>query len=102
MVASFKWLQYLPTLCGLESPYASGPQNTVRVRLLYSVSLSDYGSDVLCTERRSSRYIRCLQFIAGCAATTELQPRRTSFPLTAPPNSARRDYALRHSQTLPA
>ncbi len=51
MVASFKWLQYLPTLCGLESPYASGPQNTVRVRLLYSVFLSDHGPDVLCTER---------------------------------------------------
>ncbi len=54
MVASFKWLQYSLTLCGRESPYASGPQNTVRVRLPYNVSLSDYESVVRCTERRIS------------------------------------------------
>ncbi|RSL16385.1 hypothetical protein EDE15_1897 [Edaphobacter aggregans] len=50
MVASFKWLQYSLIFCGLESPYACGPQNTVRVRLPYNVFLSDYGSGVLCTE----------------------------------------------------
>ncbi len=55
MVASFKWLQHLPTLCGLESPYASGPQNTVRVRLLDRFSLSDHGPDVPCTKCRTSR-----------------------------------------------